>query len=79
VKTTKTYKQCMLTRGNQTDVVWLPTVFAFVGKNLQIRPTPTADFEPGWVVTEVYPTIWNQDDADNARGNHKRFDDVLGG
>lgn len=81
MKSTKTYKQCRLrnTLKSTMDTVWIPSVFAFKGRNIEIRPTPTAAFEPGWVVEEVYPGIWDQEDADNSRANHKRFDTVLGG
>jgi hypothetical protein len=75
------YKQCQLNHPDtrRTDVVWIPTQFAVQGKRLQVRPTPEADFEDGWVVAEVYLTVWTQDDANNARKNQKRFDEVLGG
>ncbi len=53
---TDTYKQCVLQRGAEIQVSWLPTKFAVKMKKLKLRYS-NGEWEDGWIVIRVCGTL----------------------
>jgi hypothetical protein len=71
-----TYTQCLLVKENcQQQVVWIPTLFAKIGKIIDLRDK--IDWNKGWEVKEVYG-IRTIDELELMRQQDNDFKFVLG-
>lgn len=70
---TDTYTQCKLTREGKSQVAWIPTRGAQVGKYVEVKPE-----DDRWLVEEVYGIQSATVIRDNERNhvNHRKATDV---
>jgi hypothetical protein len=70
---TDTYTQCKLVREGSTQVSWIPSRGAILGKFVEVKPE-----NDRWEVTEIYGTQPEATIRDNERNhvNHRKATDV---
>ena len=65
------YTQCLLKRNDEFQIAWIPSIFAFVDRLVQLKIDNI--WHNGWIVSEIYGT------ADKARiESHERDYNLLG-
>ena len=55
-KEVKSYRQCVLRKGNSERVSWIPNCFANVGETLQLK-SPEGIWDNGWKVISASPPM----------------------
>lgn len=66
-----THIQCRLVKGDRTQVSWLPSKFATVGRVVKLSDGRTGAWDDGWVVEETYSAMETAEANERSR-DHTR-------
>lgn len=56
MKPTK-HTQCLLQRGNEKQVTWIPSEYAKAGNFVKLKSRGSEDWSDGWEVKEIFNTL----------------------
>jgi hypothetical protein len=67
------YRQCVLRKGNRSQVSWIPARFASIGQTLKLK-REDGTWNNGWVVMSVSAAVEEDEivDSNAARRKHRR-------
>lgn len=72
------HTQCLLQRGNEKQVTWIPSEFALFGTFVKLKSRGAEDWSDGWEVKETFNTLPSEQVtrmSDNHK-NHRKATDV---
>lgn len=64
------HTQCLLQRGNEKQVTWIPSEFARQGHIVKLKSRGSDEWSDGWEVKEAWNTLFS-DQLDRLSTNHK--------